>query len=139
MGSTEKIRRILTLVERLQSGRLYNARQLAGLIEIVANPRILAALNPYYGLEFLLTHGLTGLVTLGAVFLVVTGSEALYNDLGHFGRKPIQTAWLYIVLPALLLNYFWCWRIRRPSTTPSICCFPSGRSTRWWRSPPPPP
>jgi KUP system potassium uptake protein len=78
----------------------------AGLIEIVANPRILAALNPYYGLEFLLTHGLTGLVTLGAVFLVVTGSEALYNDLGHFGRKPIQTAWLYIVLPALLLNYF---------------------------------
>jgi KUP system potassium uptake protein len=79
---------------------------IAGLVEIAANPRILAALNPYYGLEFLLTHGFTGLVTLGAVFLVVTGSEALYNDLGHFGRKPIQTAWLYIVLPALLLNYF---------------------------------
>jgi KUP system potassium uptake protein len=79
---------------------------IAGLTEIVANPRILAALNPYYGLNFLLTHGATGLFTLGAVFLVVTGSEALYNDLGHFGRKPIQTAWLYLVLPALLLNYF---------------------------------
>ena len=79
---------------------------IAGLVEITANPSVLAAINPYYGLEFLLTHGLTGFVTLGVVFLVVTGSEALYNDLGHFGRKPIQTAWLYLVLPALLLNYF---------------------------------
>jgi KUP system potassium uptake protein len=79
---------------------------IAGLVEIAANPRVLAALNPYYGLNFLLTHGIIGLFTLGAVFLVVTGSEALYNDLGHFGRKPIQTAWLYLVLPALLLNYF---------------------------------
>jgi len=78
----------------------------AGAAEIAANPRVLAALNPYYGIEFLLTHGIIGLVTLGAVFLVVTGSEALYNDLGHFGRRPIQTAWLYLVLPALLLNYF---------------------------------
>ena len=79
---------------------------IAGLVEIAANPRILAALNPYYGIEFVFSHGTTGLFTLGAVFLVVTGSEALYNDLGHFGRKPIQTAWLYLVLPALLLNYF---------------------------------
>jgi len=78
----------------------------AGAIEIVANPKVLAAVNPIYGVEFFLTHGIIGLVTLGAVFLVVTGSEALYNDLGHFGRKPIQTAWLYFVLPALLLNYF---------------------------------
>jgi KUP system potassium uptake protein len=78
----------------------------AGVVEITANPRILNALNPYYGLNFLFTHGLVGLVTLGAVFLVVTGSEALYNDLGHFGRKPIQAAWLFLVLPALLLNYF---------------------------------
>src|SRR3990170_2944069 len=67
---------------------------------------VLAAINPVYGIEFLLTHGIIGLITLGAVFLVVTGSEALYNDLGHFGWKPIQTAWLYLVLPALLLNYF---------------------------------
>jgi KUP system potassium uptake protein len=79
---------------------------LAGAAEIAANPRVLNALNPYYGLNFLFTHGIIGLVTLGAVFLVVTGSEALYNDLGHFGRRPIQTAWLYLVLPALLLNYF---------------------------------
>src|SRR5680860_188678 len=78
----------------------------AGASEIAANPRVLNALNPYYGINFLLTHGFIGLVTLGAVFLVVTGSEALYNDLGHFGRRPIQTAWLYFVLPALLLNYF---------------------------------
>ena len=54
---------------------------------------------------FLATHGMIGLVTLGAVFLAVTGAEALYADLGHFGRKPIQTAWLYFVLPALALNY----------------------------------
>ncbi|MGI8725231.1 MAG: potassium transporter Kup [Methyloceanibacter sp.] len=78
----------------------------AGAVEIGVNPRVLYALNPMHGIEFLLNHGMIGLVTLGAVFLVVTGSEALYNDLGHFGRKPIQTAWLYLVLPALLLNYF---------------------------------
>jgi KUP system potassium uptake protein len=78
----------------------------AGAIEIAANPNVLAALNPAYGISFLLTNGLIGMLTLGAVFLAVTGSEALYNDLGHFGRKPIQTAWLYLVLPALVLNYF---------------------------------
>ena len=64
------------------------------------------AINPLYGIAFLLEHGAIGLVTLGAVFLVVTGGEALYADLGHFGRKPIQTAWLCLVLPALLINYF---------------------------------
>ncbi|MFO7476865.1 MAG: potassium transporter Kup [Methyloceanibacter sp.] len=79
---------------------------IAGAVEIADNPSVLAALNPIYGIHFLLTHGIIGLITLGAVFLVVTGSEALYNDLGHFGRRPIQTAWLYLVLPALLLNYF---------------------------------
>ena len=78
----------------------------AGGVEIAAYPRVLVALNPMYGLNFLFTHGIVGLVTLGAVFLVVTGAEALYNDLGHFGRRPIQNAWLYLVLPALLLNYF---------------------------------
>ncbi|MDJ0512568.1 MAG: potassium transporter Kup [Methyloceanibacter sp.] len=79
---------------------------IAGAVEITENPRILLALNPYFGLNFLFNHGMIGLITLGAVFLVVTGSEALYNDLGHFGRKPIQTAWFILVLPALLLNYF---------------------------------
>ena len=65
-----------------------------------------AAINPWYAIEFVSTHGKIGLVTLGAVFLVVTGGEALYADLGHFGRKPIQFAWLGLVLPALLINYF---------------------------------
>ena len=67
---------------------------------------MLAAINPLYAVEFLLSHGTIGLVTLGAVFLAVTGGEALYADLGHFGRKPIQAAWLYFVLPSLLVNYF---------------------------------
>jgi len=77
-----------------------------GLSHISDDPGVLAALNPWYGISFLGTHGGIGLVTLGAVFLVVTGGEALYADLGHFGRKPIQSAWMFFVLPALLLNYF---------------------------------
>jgi KUP system potassium uptake protein len=67
---------------------------------------VLYAINPYYGLKFVFENYFIGLITLGAVFLVVTGSEALYADLGHFGRRPIQTAWFILVLPALLLNYF---------------------------------
>jgi KUP system potassium uptake protein len=79
---------------------------IAGILHIRDDPHVLTAINPLYGIEFLLSHGTIGLVTLGAVFLVVTGGEALYADLGHFGRKPIQTAWLCLVLPALLINYF---------------------------------
>ena len=79
---------------------------LAGLVHILDNPHVLLAINPYYGVRFLIGHGHIGLVTLGLVFLAVTGGEALYADLGHFGRKPIQTAWFCLVLPALLLNYF---------------------------------
>jgi KUP system potassium uptake protein len=79
---------------------------IAGGMHIHDDPRVLAAINPLYGIKFLVNHGAIGLVTLGAVFLVVTGGEALYADLGHFGRKPIQTAWLCLVLPALLINYF---------------------------------
>jgi KUP system potassium uptake protein len=77
-----------------------------GLIHISDDPSVLAAINPWYALDFMLTHGTIGLVTLGAVFLAVTGGEALYADLGHFGRKPIQAGWLYFVLPSLLINYF---------------------------------
>jgi KUP system potassium uptake protein len=77
-----------------------------GVIHIVDDPSVLAAINPLYAIEFLLSHGAIGLVTLGAVFLAVTGGEALYADLGHFGRKPIQSAWLFLVLPSLLVNYF---------------------------------
>jgi len=76
-----------------------------GVIYIVSDPSILLAFNPAYGISFLATHGYVGLLTLGAVFLAVTGAEALYADLGHFGRRPIQTAWLTIVLPSLAVNY----------------------------------
>jgi KUP system potassium uptake protein len=78
----------------------------AGALHIRDDPHVLYALNPLYAIEFIVTHGHIGLVTLGAVFLVVTGGEALYADLGHFGRKPIQVAWLALVLPSLLINYF---------------------------------
>jgi KUP system potassium uptake protein len=78
---------------------------LAGLVHIADDPGVLAAFNPVYAVTFLSGHGYIGLVTLGAVFLAVTGAEALYADLGHFGRKPIQTAWLFFVLPALAMNY----------------------------------
>src|SRR6478752_3659460 len=77
-----------------------------GLMHIMDDPPVLAAINPWYGVQFLLSHGTIGLVTLGAVFLAVTGGEALYADLGHFGRKPIQSAWMFFVLPSLLINYF---------------------------------
>ena len=69
------------------------------------HPEVLFALNPLYAVSFMLHHGIIGFVTLGAVFLAVTGAEALYADLGHFGKRPIQTAWLFIVLPSLALNY----------------------------------
>jgi KUP system potassium uptake protein len=76
-----------------------------GIGQIVRDPTVLLALNPMYGVTFVFEHGMIGLVTLGAVFLAVTGAEALYADLGHFGRRPIQTAWLAVVLPSLALNY----------------------------------
>jgi KUP system potassium uptake protein len=77
-----------------------------GIVHISDDPSVLAAINPWYAVRFLLSHGTVGMVTLGAVFLAVTGGEALYADLGHFGRKPIQAGWLYFVLPSLLINYF---------------------------------
>jgi KUP system potassium uptake protein len=79
---------------------------IVGGIHLADDLTVFFALNPLYGMVFLADHGMIGLITLGAVFLVVTGSEALYADLGHFGRKPIQTAWIFLVLPALLINYF---------------------------------
>ncbi|HXI07341.1 MAG: potassium transporter Kup [Bradyrhizobium sp.] len=78
----------------------------AAIPPIARHPEVLQALNPLYAVSFMLHHGVIGFVTLGAVFLAVTGAEALYADLGHFGKKPIQTAWLLIVLPSLALNYF---------------------------------
>jgi len=76
-----------------------------GAWHIMDAPQILLAFNPIYGLAFLFGNGAAGFVTLGLVFLAVTGAEALYADMGHFGRRPIQVAWLVLVLPALLLNY----------------------------------
>jgi KUP system potassium uptake protein len=77
-----------------------------GLVHLIDEPSVFLALNPWLGIKFILTHGMIALVVMGLVFLVATGAEALYADLGHFGRKPIQAAWLCVVLPALLLNYF---------------------------------
>ena len=76
-----------------------------GLVYVVGHPEVLLAFNPAYAVQFLASHGVIGLITLGAVFLAVTGAEALYADLGHFGKKPIQTAWVVLVLPALAINY----------------------------------
>jgi KUP system potassium uptake protein len=79
---------------------------LLGLIEIVRNPAIIKAINPLYGIDYLIAEPRLGVVVLGAVVLAVTGAEALYADMGHFGRGPIRRAWLRFVFPALLLNYF---------------------------------
>ncbi|OIQ89505.1 Low affinity potassium transport system protein kup [mine drainage metagenome] len=77
-----------------------------GAMHIVHHPEVLAALNPLEGAVLVVRHPGLSLVLLGAVFLVITGGEALYADMGHFGRRPIQLAWSVVVLPALLLNYF---------------------------------
>jgi len=77
-----------------------------GSISIARHPQVLAAILPWHGILFLLNNHVHGFLVLGAVFLVVTGAEALYADLGHFGRKPIRLAWLGLAFPALLLNYF---------------------------------
>ncbi|MPZ33473.1 MAG: potassium transporter Kup [Rhodospirillales bacterium] len=77
-----------------------------GVWQIAKNPTVLAAVNPLYAIELIGDQGLSILWAFGAIVLVVTGSEALYADMGHFGRKPIQVAWLSIVMPGLLLNYF---------------------------------
>jgi KUP system potassium uptake protein len=76
-----------------------------GLASVALAPQVLLSLNPLYGLEFLLANGWKGFVILGAVFLAVTGAEALYADVGHFGARPIRIAWFALVLPGLFLNY----------------------------------
>ena len=77
-----------------------------GVASIVQRPEVLAALDPRYGVDFLAHHSVIGFLALGAVFLALTGAEALYADMGHFGLRPIRRAWLFLVLPALLLNYY---------------------------------
>jgi KUP system potassium uptake protein len=77
-----------------------------GVVALVRNPAVLAAVNPAYAVRFLAHNGGTAFVVMGSVFLVVTGAEALYADLGHFGARPIRIAWYTVAMPALLLNYF---------------------------------
>ncbi|RJG44658.1 MULTISPECIES: potassium transporter Kup [unclassified Mesorhizobium] len=108
---------ILFSVQRFGTGRVatvfgpitllwFIAIGISGLIHIADAPTILYALNPIYIVDFLADSPSVSFVTIGAIFLAVTGAEALYADLGHFGRKPIVLAWLWIVFPCLLLNYF---------------------------------
>jgi KUP system potassium uptake protein len=78
----------------------------AGVAELRHTPSVLWALNPVHAVRFFLANGLLGFETLGAVVLVITGGEALYADMGHFGRPPIRRSWFVVVFPALLLNYF---------------------------------
>jgi KUP system potassium uptake protein len=77
-----------------------------GAIEILAAPRVLAAVNPWYAVRLFASHPGLSLIILGAVFLAVTGAEALYADMGHFGKRPVRLAWLALVWPALVINYF---------------------------------
>ena len=77
-----------------------------GFVQIIKNPSILMAMSPHYAINFFVEHGVTAWLALGAVVLAVTGGEALYADMGHFGRIPIRYAWLGFVMPCLLLNYF---------------------------------
>ena len=77
-----------------------------GILQIIDNPQILLALNPYYAINFFINHHIIGFVALGAIVLAVTGTEGIYTDMGHFGKKPIRIAWFFLVLPCLILNYF---------------------------------
>lgn len=76
-----------------------------GVMEIVENPSVLAAFNPWYAINFFINNRIHGFLSLGSVVLAVTGAEALYADMGHFGRKPIKMAWFFLVLPCIYLNY----------------------------------
>ncbi|TWC65111.1 potassium transporter Kup [Herbaspirillum sp. SJZ099] len=79
---------------------------LLGIYNIVKAPEVLVAINPYYAVRFMADHSLQAFIVLGSVVLVLTGAEALYADMGHFGIKPIRFAWIFTVMPALLINYF---------------------------------
>lgn len=99
---TEKVGKVfgpLTLFWFLTLGAL-------GIYNIIKEPSVLHSVNPYYAWQFFSINSWDGFLVLGSVFLVVTGGEALYSDLGHFGRQPIQRAWFWVVLPCLVLNYF---------------------------------
>ncbi|NBB13940.1 potassium transporter Kup [Caulobacter sp. SLTY] len=95
-----------------------------GLYHLFDDLSIFRALSPHYGIAFLLNNGFLGFVILGSVFLAVTGAEALYSDMGHFGKKPIQAGWLYLVFPCLALNYL--------GQGASILAHPEARLNPFW-------
>jgi KUP system potassium uptake protein len=91
---------------RPDHARLVRDDRSLGFRSLVQTPSVLLALNPLYALRFFGNHGIAGFLTLGAVVLCITGCEALYADMGHFGKRPIRLAWFIAALPMLLLNYF---------------------------------
>ena len=99
---TEKVGKLFGPIMILWFGSL----AVLGAIEIVAAPQVLSAVNPWYAVKVFVAHPGLAFIILGAVFLAVTGAEALYADMGHFGRKPVRLAWLLLVWPALVINYF---------------------------------
>ena len=99
---TEKVGRIFGPITCVW----FSVLAVLGVVEIVQHPAVLAAVNPVWALRFFMEHGALAWLALGAVVLAVTGGEALYADMGHFGRVPIRMAWLGLVLPSLVLNYF---------------------------------
>lgn len=101
-----------------------------GLWSIIQTPTVLAMVNPYWAYHFVVDQPFVAFLTMGAVILTMTGGEAIYADMGHFGRLPIRLAWFIIVLPCLLLNYAGqgALLLRRPEAleNPFICCFRNG-------------
>ena len=110
-----------------------------GIWQIAQTPIVLEAVDPRHAFRFLTSHGFASFVVMGAVLLAFTGAEALYADMGHFGKWPIRVAWFGLVLPALVLNYFGQGALLianpRRSTTRSTTRFRAGRSIRWSASP----
>ncbi len=109
-----------------------------GIGQIIHNPSVLAAMNPVHAISFLVRHGERGFLVLGSVFLAVTGGEALYADMGHFGARPMRVSWFGVALPALLLNYFGqgALLLHDPATVenPFFEWRPRGAFTRSWSS-----
>ena len=95
---------------------------LLGIHSILKTPHVFLALNPHYAINFFMVNKIAGFLTLGGIFLTLTGAEALYADMGHFGKNPIRKGWFYIVFPALLLNYFGqgALLLRDPTTIPNL-------------------
>jgi hypothetical protein len=114
-----------------------------GLVHVARAPQVLVSVSPVHAIRFFAENGVLGFLVLGSVFLVVTGGEALYADMGHFGRRPIRIAWFALILPALLLNYWGqgALLLADPSAAEKPGCRRDGSSSSGcrWRSKPPSP